>query len=170
MLSWDRVDSATSYRVQGSETAGFSSLVFNQSTTNTSYVPTRVLKEGTLYWRVSATDATGTSGYADTQTDIFDHLPPTGITITPANPTAAIMPPVEPPVITWDGVPGAINYDVEMDAEGDNVGGTSRPTSRPRPTSGRTPRVSARPAGSRTSSSGCERSSTTASRRPGPST
>jgi large repetitive protein len=124
VLSWDRVDTATSYRVQGSETAGFTSLVFNQSTTNNRYVPTRVLKEGTLYWRVSATDPSGTSGYTETQTTIFEHLPPTSLTVTPANSTNEIMPPVEPPVITWDGVPGAIGYDVEMDPEGDGVGGT----------------------------------------------
>ena len=34
-----------------------------------------------------------------------------------------VFPPVAPPVISWQGVPGAVSYDVEMDAEGDGVGG-----------------------------------------------
>ena len=85
-------------------------------------------------------------------------------------PAAAIMPPVAPPVISWDAVAGAIGYDVEIDAEGDGVGGTLRPASRPRPTSGRTRRASARTRARRTSSSGCAPSSTTTCRRPGPPT
>ena len=124
VLSWDRVDTATSYKVQGSEVSNFSTTVFSQTTTNIQYVPTRVLKEGTFYWRVQAIDSSGSSTYTETSTTIGTHAAPTGITITPANPTGAIMPPVEPPIIRWAGVPGAINYDVEMDAEGDGVGGT----------------------------------------------
>ena len=124
-LSWDRVEGATKYTVQGAENPSFTNpLVFSVVTFNTSYVPVRVLKEGTLYWRVLATDNSGSSPYAESLTTIGTHLPPTGISIDPGVPTSPIMPPVEPPVISWDGVAGATSYDVEMDAEGDSVGGT----------------------------------------------
>ena len=44
-----------------------------------------------------------------------------------AGPTGgAVLPPVSPPVIRWDSVAGAIGYDVEVDNEGDGVGGTVR--------------------------------------------
>jgi hypothetical protein len=123
-LSWDRVTGATSYLVQGSESPSFATPVFSQTTVNTSYVPVRVLKEGTLYWQVRAIDGSGPSAFATAQTTIDTHLPPTGLGIASSSPGSAILPPVAPPLITWNAVPGASGYDLEMDAEGDGVGGT----------------------------------------------
>ncbi len=124
-LSWTRVPGATRYVVQGAETSSFSAPVFNTETVNTSYVPTRMLKDGILYWRVQAKDDSGSSDFASTQTTIATYPAPTGITI--SGPTGgAVLPPISPPVIHWDSVAGATSYDVEVDAEGDGVGGSVR--------------------------------------------
>lgn len=117
-LSWDAQPGATKYRVQGSETSSFSSLLFNQETTATSYTPTRVLRAGTLYWQVQAIDGTGASGWTGSSVTIGDLGKPANVTVSPD-----VLPPVSPPIISWDAVAGAISYDVEMDAEGDGVGG-----------------------------------------------
>ncbi|WP_299923991.1 Ig-like domain repeat protein [uncultured Nocardioides sp.] len=104
--------------MQGSETSSFSSLLFNQETTATSYTPTRVLRAGTLYWQVQAIDGTGASGWTGSTVAIGDLGKPSNVTV-----SSGVLPPVSPPIISWDAVPGAISYDVEMDAEGDGVGG-----------------------------------------------
>ena len=124
-LSWDRVPGATRYVVQGAENSSFSTPVFNLETVNISYVPTRLLKDGILYWRVQAKDDSGSSDFTSTQTTIASYPAPTGIAIT--GPTGgAVLPPVSPPVIRWDSVAGATSYDVEVDNEGDGVGGIVR--------------------------------------------
>jgi hypothetical protein len=119
-LWWDAQPGATKYRVQGSETSSFSSLLFNQETTATSYTPTRVLRAGTLYWQVQAIDGSGASGWTGSSVAIGDLAKPANVTVSPE----VALPPISPPVISWDAVPGAVSYDVEMDAEGDGVGGT----------------------------------------------
>lgn len=119
-LRWDPVAGATKYRVQAAEDSSFATTIVDQQTESLSYTPTRVLKGGTLHWRVQAIDSTGTGPWTTTTTTIQQLLQPTGVSVTP-NPS---LPPVSPPVISWQPVAGATGYDVEMDAEGDNVGGT----------------------------------------------
>jgi large repetitive protein len=123
VLSWARVPGATSYRVQGSASSDFSSLLFNQPTTNNTYAPTRVLNQGPLYWRVQATDASGTSGFvaADQSVQISALPVPGGLAIQ-ASAGAEVTPPVAPPVISWAAVPGATGYDIELDDNNDGVG------------------------------------------------
>jgi hypothetical protein len=122
-LTWDRVDGALRYTIQGSESSSFTSTIFNLDTTNTTYIPTRVLKSGVdaLYWRVRSIDNSGQSAWVETSTDIDPTPAPLNVKVSPGE---TILPPVSPPVITWDPVAGAIGYDVEMDNEGDGVGGT----------------------------------------------
>ena len=121
-LTWDRVSTATKYVVQGSESSSFSPTIFNVQTVNNSYTPVRVLNEGTLHWRVQAVDGTGSSAFVEDQATVGDLVPPTGLTVTPST-GSKILPPVTPPVVHWDAVQGATSYDVEVDAEGDGVGG-----------------------------------------------
>jgi hypothetical protein len=122
-LTWDRVDGATKYQVQGAENSSFSPTIFSLDTVNTTYVPTRVLKSGTeaLHWRVRSVDATGVSDWSPLVTDITATDPPSNLDISDGG---TVSPPNTPPVISWDPVAGATGYDIEMDAEGDNVGGT----------------------------------------------
>ena len=122
-LSWNRVPGATRYRIQGSENSSFSPLVFDLETTNNSYTPGRVLRSGTLYWQVLASDNTGPSGWSTSTATIGALTVPTNVAISPGQ---QVLPPVTPPIITWDAVPGAVSYEVEMDAEGDGVGGVVR--------------------------------------------
>jgi hypothetical protein len=126
-LTWSRVPGATRYTVQGSASASFSPLLFNQDTTNATYVPTGVLPAGPLYWRVQAYDASGASGYVQAgpgAVPTVAALPvPEAVTVVPAG-TGPIVPPTAPPVISWEGVAGATAYDVEVDDNGDQVGGT----------------------------------------------
>ncbi|RYB95503.1 hypothetical protein EUA93_14830 [Nocardioides oleivorans] len=123
-LSWTRNPTVTRYRVQGAEDATFSTVVFDQETVNDRYTPTRVLRAGTLYWRVLAVDQTGSSAWARAEAPVTALKVPTGVQVSSAG--NQILPPVSPPIIRWEGVPGAVSYDVEMDAEGDNVGGILR--------------------------------------------
>ncbi|MCC7368660.1 MAG: hypothetical protein IT306_09565 [Chloroflexi bacterium] len=61
-LVWQSVNGATSYRVQLSTGATFSSLAVNQQISATSFAPSPVLQSNTNYfWRVMAINAAGTS-------------------------------------------------------------------------------------------------------------
>lgn len=121
-LTWAAQSGATKYRVQGSENSSFSPLVFNQETTGTSYTPSRILRSGTLYWQVQAVDASGNSPWSVSTTPISALTVPANVQVSSSG--QSILPPVSPPVISWQPVAGATSYDVEMDAEGDGVGGT----------------------------------------------
>ncbi|MBC2933463.1 Ig-like domain repeat protein [Nocardioides sp. zg-1228] len=107
--------------MQGSESSSFASLLFNQETTATSYTPARVLRAGALHWRVQAVDSSGASGWTVSSVDIGDLVKPSNVVVSPGE---RVLPPVSPPIISWDAVPGAVSYEVEMDAEGDGVGGS----------------------------------------------
>ena len=126
VLSWDRVDAATSYGSRARDAPTRPHRLQTIETTNIPTCPPACSKEGdALLARPGRSTGPATSAWAEplTTTIIGTHLAPTGLTITPANATAAIMPPVEPPVIRGTASPGAIGYDVEMDGEGDGVGG-----------------------------------------------
>ncbi len=123
-LSWSAVPTADRYRVQGSEDASFANLLFDAETTGFSYTPTRPFRAGTLHWRVQASDPTGSSSFATAQTTIAPPAVPKNVAV--SAPGGTVLPPVSPPVISWAPVAGATSYQVEMDAEGDGVGGTLR--------------------------------------------
>ena len=84
-LSWNRVPGATRYRIQGSENSSFSPLVFDLETTNNSYTPGRVLRSGTLYWQVLASDNTGPSGWSTSTATIGALTVPTNVAISPGD-------------------------------------------------------------------------------------
>ena len=171
VLSWDRVDSATSYRVQGSENAGFSAARLQPEHHQHLLRADARAQGGHALLARPATDGTGTSGLhrvADQRSSTTCRRPvsrspprtrpPRSCRRSSRRSSRGTACPA-PPATTSRWTPRATTSAAR-----------SRPTSRPRPTSGRTRRVSARRAASRTSSSGCGRSSTTACRRTGPST
>lgn len=64
-LSWNASTGATSYRLQVSTSSSFATTVVNQSgITATSYAISGLTGNTTYYWRVNATNASGTSAYS----------------------------------------------------------------------------------------------------------
>ena len=59
VLAWNRVADATSYDIQVASTSAFNPTLFKKTTTNRHVVPTSLLPEGAVYWRVRANAATG---------------------------------------------------------------------------------------------------------------
>ncbi|MCX6162581.1 MAG: hypothetical protein NTV87_14770, partial [Ignavibacteriae bacterium] len=66
-LQWSKVNDAYTYRLQVATDAGFTALVFNDSTiTDTSKVIPGLQPVTTYYWRVKSKNTAGTSAYSDT--------------------------------------------------------------------------------------------------------
>jgi hypothetical protein len=64
-LSWSELSEATSYHLQVSTTSSFATMVIDQSgIPQTSYPVSGLLNNTTYYWRVSATNAGGASGWS----------------------------------------------------------------------------------------------------------
>ena len=78
-LSWTRDPAVGHYRVQGSEDATFSNRVFELDTRNDRYTPARVLRSGTLYWRVQAVDHSGSSSWSQSETRVGTLRGPSGL-------------------------------------------------------------------------------------------
>lgn len=66
-LTWNTASGAVSYTVQISTSSNFNTLVLNQAgLTSTSFSPTGLAYQTKYYWRVNATNASGTSGWSET--------------------------------------------------------------------------------------------------------
>jgi len=55
-LNWTRVETAYEYRIQVSEDSDFDSTIINDTTSNTSYMPSGLSASTTYYWKVYARD------------------------------------------------------------------------------------------------------------------
>ena len=111
-LSWNRVSGATSYTVQVSTDPDFGTTLASTITTNRRYVPTKTLPVGTIWWRVNAKTAAGTSGWSTTSFD-NDFLP--GPTLVSPTDGDTLSQPDEPLLLSWTPVPGATSYTIEID-------------------------------------------------------
>ena len=119
-FTWERPGAAVSFTVQADDAQDFSTPIFTKSTTNTAYVHDQRLPLGDVYWRVQAQFASGArSAWSDARVTIAGVGAPQ-----PASPLnhAPVLPPVEPPVLTWGVVPGASGYEIEVDSDEDWVG------------------------------------------------
>jgi len=112
VMSWKPVTGATSYHVQLATSDTFDSPVLDVYTTNTRATPTRAVPFGKLYWRVSATKGGGWSRWAQTSFSRSQRSGP--ILLEPDN-LAEFQQSVQPPVLRWAPVPGAVGYSVEID-------------------------------------------------------
>ncbi len=121
VFQWDRVPGAAGYTVQVSSSSSFSSSVVGpEPTTNNRWTPMRLLPSGVLYWRVQAVDPAGATGpWTSKEVVIGATTAPT-----PVSPVGGVgvLPPTDPPVLTWTVVPGATGYEVELDPDGDWIG------------------------------------------------
>ncbi len=120
VLAWDRVADATSYDVQVASTSAFNPTLFTKTTTNRQVVPTSLLPEGTVYWRVRANAATGPSAWATTEIKVAATQAPTPLG--PPDDGPALEQPTNPPLLSWTAVQGATSYQVEVDPDGDFIG------------------------------------------------
>ena len=112
-MSWNASAGASTYRIQVSTDAAFTTTLFDQAgLATTSFTPTSDLPEGTIYWRVLATDAAANAS-AFSAADSFD------VDLTaPAVPTLnAVLPDPtnnQRPELTWPAVTGAADYALQV--------------------------------------------------------
>jgi hypothetical protein len=132
-FSWDPVPGATKYEVEVNSSSDFaagSKVCCSQLTISTSLAPTVVFRDNTYYWRVRALDAAGNAGVWNIGPPFvktFDKVPPvTDPSIKNmhmrdnlSDPGTDLAPgtlghQTEVPILTWDPVPGASSYLVEV--------------------------------------------------------
>ena len=138
-FSWDLVPGAARYEVEVNSTAGFapgSKVCCAGNTIATALSPTTLFKDNVYYWRVRAIDPEGNAGVWNVGapfTKTFDKTAPAGpVTGTSiknlhmrnnesADPVTADADhnlvdgfQATAPVITWDPVPGASSYEVQV--------------------------------------------------------
>jgi protein-S-isoprenylcysteine O-methyltransferase Ste14 len=132
-FSWDPIPGAARYEVEVSASQDFapgSKVCCPESTIGTAYAPTQVLKDNRYYWRVRGIDVDGNPGVWNEGPVFekrFDKVPPVeGTSIKnvrmrdhladPGSDLDAATSSYETrvPLITWDPVPGAASYQVEV--------------------------------------------------------
>lgn len=101
-LEWEPVAGAAAYKVETSATAGFGSLIENQTTVMTAWSLGKSYPNGTIYWRVSAIDPQGaTLGTSPVRTFLHDLRRPTAaVTSVIAGPAAA--------TVVWTAQPSSV--------------------------------------------------------------
>jgi hypothetical protein len=120
ILTWGDVPGAERYAVEVSDTPGFSNVVWKGDVAQSIAVPDIVLPDGAYWWRVRAVDAAGTIGIWSEVARVAKTWPNvvTGTTMstTPGGPAATFT--ALNPYLSWNPLPGARTYDVEV-ATGD---------------------------------------------------
>jgi hypothetical protein len=127
LFSWAPIPGAASYEIEINPTAGFAtgSKVFSANTAATSFAPRNTLPNNTYYWRVRGVDPQGQAGpwnNGPSFTKTYDETVLPG----PANLTVynSQLDPIAPggnvdqPVIAWKTVPGARQYEVQVNCTG----------------------------------------------------
>jgi hypothetical protein len=118
-LQWSRVAGAQRYEVELSASSDFSTPLYSVKTYNRRAVPTVDLPARTFYWRVRSVSAT--SAVSTWSAASFTVTATAGPSLQSPVDEAVLTqpssdPPVpEPPVLSWDVVPGALSYEVQID-------------------------------------------------------
>lgn len=122
VLGWDRVSGAVRYTVQVSNRSDFASgsVLFNQSVANTYATPPNDLAAGQYWWRVAAVDSSSVSSAFSTRTftKVTADAP---VPQTPSN-GATLTYPSQPLILSWNALPGAKTYEVQIDDDSAFVG------------------------------------------------
>jgi protein-S-isoprenylcysteine O-methyltransferase Ste14 len=132
-FSWDPIPGAARYEVEVSASQDFapgSKVCCPETTIGTVYAPTDVLKDNRFYWRLRGIDVDGNPGVWNEGPVFekrFDKVPPVAGTsiknirirdniADPGSDLDPTTPSYETrvPLITWDPVPGAASYQVEV--------------------------------------------------------
>jgi hypothetical protein len=112
-LNWNGSSGATSYGLQVSTSASFSSIIYSQQgITGTSQQVTGLGTNTTYYWRVNATNASGTSSYSN----IWSFTTVIGAPAAPTLSSPASGAAVTGNTITfaWNSATGAISYRLQI--------------------------------------------------------
>lgn len=127
VFSWNPVPGAAHYQVEVSSAADFptgSIWCCTDTTLGNSLAPTQEMANNAYYWRVRAIDARGDAGvwnYGPHFTKAFDDLTPsipnlrivdTSGTALPTSGAAPVS--TDTPIVTWDPVPGASRYEIQV--------------------------------------------------------
>jgi hypothetical protein len=122
MFSWQPAVGAASYRFQiSTDSNGFNSPIYNQSTLATTHQPTSKLANGTYYWRVVPIDPANREGTASEvrqftlaygSSSFFPAEIPTLLQPLDKN-DPAYTPPTFTPTFRWEAVRGASTYRLE---------------------------------------------------------
>jgi hypothetical protein len=122
ILAWTAVGDATKYTVDLSAKEDFSTLLSATVTTQElRYAPIGELPQGEVFWRVAAVNTAGRSDYA---TSSFTKGWGAPNVLTPAD-GAVLAFPTNPVLFSWDPLPGAASYTLEIDDADDFIGATS---------------------------------------------
>jgi hypothetical protein len=109
-FTWNAVSGATGYALQASTSSTFATYLVNVPVSGTSYTPVINLPGGIpLYWRVAATGANGPSVWSEVRNFIVTFMG------SPVNNGYAAT---ETPTFTWAAVPGALEYQLQVDKSG----------------------------------------------------
>jgi hypothetical protein len=123
MFSWNPVPGAARYEVEVNSDEHFaagSKWCCTGTTTGTSIAPLLVLANNRYYWRVRAIDARGDAGVwneGQAFEKAFDPTTPTVRNLTVRNVAGQALtgvPSTDTPIVTWDPVPGAARYEVQL--------------------------------------------------------
>lgn len=123
LFSWNPIPGAAHYEVEVNSAEGFpsgSKWCCSSTTTGTSLAPPQVLANNRYYWRVRAFDARGDAGiwnYGTPFTKGFDSVEPSVSSLAVRSPTGEALsgiPSTDSPIVTWDPVPGASRYEVQV--------------------------------------------------------
>jgi hypothetical protein len=123
MFSWNPVPGAARYEVEVNSAEGFpagSKWCCSGTTTGTSLAPLQTLGNNRYYWRVRAVDVRGDAGVwneGQSFTKAFDPTQPSVRNLTVRDIAGAALseaPATSTPIVTWDPVPGASRYEVQL--------------------------------------------------------
>jgi hypothetical protein len=117
-MTWNTSSGATSYNLQVSTSSIFSSVVIDESgLTSTSYIATsaQLLGNTQYFWRVSATNASGTSAWST----VWNYttglaIPIAPLLIAPLNNSTGVS---LFPLLDWNNVNGATSYAVQVSTD-----------------------------------------------------
>lgn len=114
-LSWNASNGAASYTLQVSVNSSFTSYVYNQSgITNTSQQVSGLNNSTNYFWRVSATNSYGTSGWSTTRnytTAAGSNIPSAPTLSSPSNGATSIS---TSPTLSWNSSSGSTSYNLQV--------------------------------------------------------
>ncbi|MFA5794468.1 MAG: fibronectin type III domain-containing protein [Candidatus Brocadiia bacterium] len=113
-LSWQVVNTATSYQAQVAADAGFASVIFNQSNiTGTNVTVSGLNYYSGYYWKVKAYNVGGGSDWS-TVFYFTTLLPPPELVAPSNNPTVALS---VNPTLSWNAVSGVASYTLNISSD-----------------------------------------------------